>query len=153
MSNLQLTLRRVGLKWLLTAALIIYFLNQKTSSSCNANQYDLQPKIVDWLKIKGILTDVEKRALSEFSKPDFFAYFRSSPLRSTLPQRNQAKIILEWNESNFHRKVSYTRLYSTQKSMGAMNHTKSCITWKRKIGMNWNFGNKLFSFYIFWFMS
>ena len=31
--------------------------------------------------------------------------------------------------------------------MGAMNHTyKSCITWKRKIKINWNFGNKLFLF-------
>ena len=30
--------------------------------------------------------------------------------------------------------------------MGAMNHTKSRITWKRKIGMNWNFENKLFLF-------
>ena len=42
----------------------------------------------------------------------FFAYFRSSP-QSTL-FRNQVKIILVWNESSFHRKVPYTRLYSTQ---------------------------------------
>ena len=37
-------------------------------------------------QLKGILTDAEKRALSEFSKLDFFAYFSSSPLRSTLPK-------------------------------------------------------------------
>ena len=29
---------------------------------------------------------------------------------------------------------------------GAMNHTQSCITWKLKIKINWNFGNKLFLF-------
>ena len=27
-----------------------------------------------------------------------------------------------------------------------MKRTQSCITWKRKIGINWNFGNKLFLF-------
>ena len=38
--------------------------------------------------VKGILTDVEKRALSKFLKFEFFAYFHRSPLRRTLPQRN-----------------------------------------------------------------
>ena len=31
--------------------------------------------------------------------------------------------------------------------MGAMKHTQSCKTWKRKIGINWNFGSK-FSWFI-----
>ena len=39
-------------------------------------------------KLKGILTDVELRELSKFSKFEFFAYFCSSPLRRTLPLRN-----------------------------------------------------------------
>ena len=39
---------------------------------------------------------------------------KKPPLRGTLPPaRNQDKIILVWNESDFHR-VSYTRLYSTE---------------------------------------
>ena len=33
--------------------------------------------------LKGILPDVQLRALSKFSKSEFFAYFCSSPLRST----------------------------------------------------------------------
>ena len=39
--------------------------------------------------VKGILTDVKLRALSKLSNFEFFAYFRSAPLR-TLPQRNEA---------------------------------------------------------------
>ena len=30
--------------------------------------------------------------------------------------------------------------------MGGMKHTRSCVTWKCKTGINWNFGNKLFLF-------
>ena len=29
---------------------------------------------------------------------------------------------------------------------GSNEYTQSCITWKREIGINWNFGNKLFLF-------
>ena len=29
-----------------------------------------------------------------------------------------------------------------------MKNTKSCTTWKRKIGINWNFGNTLFCLYL-----
>ena len=34
----------------------------------------------------------------------FFAYFRSSYLRSTISQRNEAEMVSVWTESSFHRK-------------------------------------------------
>ena len=74
--------------------------------------------------------------------------FHSSPLRRTLPQRNYAEIISVWNESNFHRK-SRTRDFIQHSSLWEQWTThKSCITWKGKIGINWNFGNRPF-----WFIS
>ena len=36
--------------------------------------------------LKGILTDSERRVLSELSKFEIFAFFRSSPLRNTFPK-------------------------------------------------------------------
>ena len=58
----------------------------------NPLRWDLTPQtFVEIMEIfKGILTDVEYRALSKFSKFDFFffAYFRSPPLRSTIPKKN-----------------------------------------------------------------
>ena len=47
-----------------------------------------------WRRIEGTL---------KISKIWIFEYFHSSPERSTLPQRNSAEIISEWNE-HFHRK-------------------------------------------------
>ena len=58
----------------------------------------------------------------------FFASFCGSPLRSTYWYHFSVK----WEQ--FSHEVSSTRLHST------------CLSCKRKIGINWNFGNKLFMF-------
>ena len=57
------------------------------------------------LSIKGILPDVELRALSTFSSFKFFAYFRRSLLRSTLSQRNWTESISVWYKNIFHKKT------------------------------------------------
>ena len=77
---------------------------------------------------------------------NFFAFFRSSLLRSTFPPKKLGCNHFSIKREIFQQKVSSTRLYSTQQSMGAMKHTKSCTTWKCKIGINWNVGNMLFVF-------
>ena len=69
----------------------------------------------------------------------------SSPLRSTFPQRNQAEITLVWNESNFH--INYCQRDFIQHSSLWSNETQDIIC-KCKIGINWNFGNKPFFFFI-----
>ena len=44
--------------------------------------------VPELVTLKSILTDVELKALSKFSKFKFLEYFRRSPLTTTLPQRN-----------------------------------------------------------------
>ena len=53
--------------------------------------------------VKGILTDVKLRVFSKLSNFEFFAYFRSSPLRTTIHQRNWAEIISVGNKNNSNR--------------------------------------------------
>ena len=49
----------------------------------------------------------------KLSKFEFFAYFRSSPLRITPPQRNYAEIFSVRNESNFHKSLVHKTLFNT----------------------------------------
>ena len=106
-----------------------------------------------WVKhIKGILTDVEWRALSKFSKFEFFAYFFSSPLRSTLSQRNWAEIISVWNESNFHRK-SRTREFIQHSSLWEQWNTHNHAKLKNvKLESTEILEISFFFVYILWFM-
>ena len=61
---------------------------------------DLNAKKERWalqlrsLSLKAYSLMLNRGRSQNFQNLIFFAYFRSSPLRSTLPQRNQAKIIL-----------------------------------------------------------
>ena len=84
-----------------------------------------------------------------FQNLSFFCIFHSFPPRSTLPLRNKAEIILVWKKSNFHRKPCTQDFiqFDIYSSIWERWNTKSCITWKRIIRINWNFGNTLFCLY------
>ena len=91
----------------------------------------------DWL-IKGILTDIKLRALSKFPKIEFFAYYASSPLRTTLPQKNWTEIISVANKSSFNRILVHENLFNT-----------IVLTWKRDSVLPDILEKKLFLFISF----
>ena len=57
---------------------------------------------LDYLKAYSLMSN--RGRSQDFQNLNFFAYFRSSPLRSPLLQRNKAVIISLWNESIFLKK-------------------------------------------------
>ena len=95
--------------------------------------------------IKDILTDVKLRALAKFSEfvlfcfVLFFAYFRSSPLRTTLLKRNEAEIILVGNKSNFNRNSRTWQFISS--SLQKTKPKKKKKTRKKKVTVIYMFFN------------
>ena len=80
--------------------------------------------------IKGILTDVKYRVLSKFSKFEFFVYFRSSPLRSTIPQRNwlksfQYEMRALFTESLVHKTLFNTVVYGSNETHIIVHNLKT----------------------------
>ena len=62
------------------------------------------------------------------------------------PKGIRMKSFQQWYKSNFHRKSCTQDIIQHSILWEQWNTHNHALTWKRKIGINWNVGNKLFVF-------